>query len=488
MTEKPSFAQVTVRGTLWSYAINYGGRVVSLISTIILARMLSQDDFGVAGYALVFTSFIDVLSGLGIAQAIIYHDREEGIADTAFWTSLGIGALLFVITWFTAPLGGLYFRDARAVPVIQALGLTYPLAALSNVHSALLRKNFSFGKQFVPEFSNAVVKAIISIGMALLGFGPWSLIFGQVISKLVATVVYWIVLPWRPSLRFVRVQFKKLIGYGFNNSMVDIVSIVQSNVDYLLVSRFLGAAALGVYTLAFRLPEILIMQFCSAVATVIFPVFTTMKEDTETLQRGFLKATQYSAIIVVPIALGLSLVARPVVLLLFSEKWLDAIPVIQAISIYMLSLALPFHAGVVYRATGKQYLLTRLTILEIIILTPALYWVVTTYQSITAVGWAQAFFALIFGGLQVWMAVRILKTSLLSFFSALAPALLGGLLMSAAVYAVMQLVVDWNLWFQLLAAMVTGGVVYCGILFLTNREAITTMAQTIKSVLVRKPA
>ena len=484
-TNDQSIAQVTMRGTLWSYGINYGGKFVSLVSTIVLARLLSQDDFGVAGYALIFTNFIDVFAGLGIPQAVIFHKLEPKMKDTAFWSSVLIGVILFVVTWITAPLGGMYFQDPRATPVIQALGLTYPISALSNVQSALLRKEFSFGKQFIPEFLSAIAKAVIAIGLAYMGFGPWSLVIGQIGSKLVSTVVYWVVFPWLPSLSFIKDQCIQLIKYGANSSLVDIVNVFQSNVDYLLISRFLGAAALGVYTLAFKIPEILIMQFCGAVTNVIFPVFSKLKDDAATLRNGFLQATQYSSVIVVPTSLGLALIAQPVVLLLFSEKWLDAIPVIRAISIYMLAVALPFNAGLVYRAKGQQFLLTKITVAEIAILAPALYWVVNTFHSIVMVGWAQSFFAVLFGCVQVIIATKMLDTTLLSFLLAVGPALISGIVMSIAVLCISAFSSPLGLWSQLIISIITGAFFYIMTLFLIKREIIVKINQTIKGVLIK---
>ena len=464
--------RMMLRGTFWSYAINYGGRFIALLSTIVLARLLTQDDFGVAGYALLFTSFVDVLSGFGIVQALIYHKDEPGIKDTAFWSGIAISLVLLLVTWFSAPLAGLYFKDPRAVPVIQALGFTYPIAALSNVHFALLQKNLSFGRQFIPEFAFALLKGVISISLAFMGYGPWSLIIGQIASKLVSVLVYWMVLPWRPAFHFVKDQFHRLLGYGANSTFVNIVSAFQMNLDYLLVSRFLGAAALGVYTLAFRIPEIAILQLCSAITDVIFPVFTLLREEAGALRKGFLQATQYTLIMVVPLGAGLALISKPLVLLLFSEKWVEAIPVMQAISIFTLARALPYFAGVVYKAKAQQALLIKIIIIENIILLPALYWVITTFHSIAAVGWTQAFFALVFGLVRSAIALRMLKTSFKSFLAAIFPSLLSGILMTLAVISVQGLFASTNLWFGLFIAIFTGGLVYITALYIINREAL----------------
>src|SRR3712207_1397977 len=125
-------AGVTIRGTMWVYLSTYSGKLLVFLSTVILARLLSKEDFGVAGYALVAISFLDVMSDMGIGPALIFHRADPEVSDTAFWLNLGFAAALFGATWLAAPLVGVLFNDQRAVDVTRVLGLTFPITALGN--------------------------------------------------------------------------------------------------------------------------------------------------------------------------------------------------------------------------------------------------------------------------------------------------------------------------------------------------------------------
>ena len=214
--------QRAVKGTMWVYISTYSGKFLVFLSTIILARILIQEDFGVAGYALVVIGFVEVLRGMGIQAALIYFKRDADRINTAFWLSLLVGIGLFLLTWFVvAPLAGWFFQDSRAVQVTRLLGLTFPISALAIVHDSLLRKELAYKRRFVPEFMRNFGKGIVAIVLALLGLGYWSLIAGQIAAAVIAFVVLWIMVPWRPSLNFKRQHASGLLRYGTNIVTVD---------------------------------------------------------------------------------------------------------------------------------------------------------------------------------------------------------------------------------------------------------------------------
>ncbi|MFQ5617011.1 MAG: lipopolysaccharide biosynthesis protein, partial [Anaerolineales bacterium] len=328
---QPNLARETVRGTFWTYASYYSGKLMIFLSTIILARLLTKDDFGVVGYALVTISFLDVLNNLGVGPALIYHREDPKAADTGFWLGLAVSGGLLGLAWLVAPLAGWYFGDPRAIPVIRVLSLTFPLSAFSNIHDSLLRKGLAFKNKFIPDFARAVGKGLFSILFALLGFGAWSLIFGQLIGVAVTVVAYWKVLPWRPSLRFVSSLARSLLRYGISIVALNSLAMLLLNLDYLFIGRFMGAEALGVYTLAFRLPDLSITQFCRVISTVVFPVYVKMRDDPSALRKGFLITLRYVSVVTIPLGVGLALVAEPFVITILTDKWLEAIPVMQAI-------------------------------------------------------------------------------------------------------------------------------------------------------------
>jgi O-antigen/teichoic acid export membrane protein len=474
-----------ILGMLWSNAAFYGGKLMVFISTVLLARLLIEEDFGVAGYALIAISLLEVLNNLGVGQALIYEREDAEAASTGFWLALGFGLLLFGLCWVLAPLVGAFFNDERAVPVTRALGLTLPITALGVVHEALLSKRLAFRRKFLPDFAQAISKGVISVALALMGFGAWSLVLGQIGGKLVGVIGYWWVLPWRPQLRFARTQARGLLSYGLSIVALNLLAITLLNIDYLLIGRYLGAAALGVYTLAFRLPDLLIVQLCFVISTAIFPVYARMRDEPGALARGFVATTRYVALVTVPLGLGLALVSRPFVLTIFGERWAEASGVMAAISLYALCAALAYQAGDVYKAQGRTTLLTGLVLVRGAILVPTLWWAATGPATITAVAWSYAGATLLSNAFLLVITSRTLAVPLRVLGDAIAPALLAGSVMSVSVVGILWLTAGAPPAAQLAASVVTGAVVYTGALWLLWREVVVQARDQLQLALAR---
>lgn len=482
MTQTRNLAKATLRGTLWEYASQYTGKLLVFISTAILARLLLKEDFGLAGYALVVIGFLEILEGLGIGSAIIYHHEDKERLNTAFWIGLGIGVVLFLLTWFLmAPLAGGFFQDVRAVPVTRALGATFLISAFHLVPRALLTKKLAFGRKFWPEMARSLSKGVISIILALLDFGAWSLIIGQLAGAVAETVMYWLIVPWRPQLRFHSHLASSLLSFGTKVISIEGLGILMLNADYLLIGRTMGAAALGTYTLAFRVPELLVKQFCNIVGNVTFPVYSQLRDDPQALQRGFLKTMRYMTLLTIPMALGLALVSRPFVLIFFTAKWAEAIPVMAAISLYTLFRSLVFNAGSVYKATGQPGLLTRITVVQTMATFLFLWWTVVTYNTIVAVAWAQVLLAAAFGAIKLVMAGRLVQVAVGTLMKTFYPGLVAGGLMSAAVLLVGSLLPDVSPVVELLTKIGVGAGVYGLVLWLIQRDDLVQAGLMLRS-------
>lgn len=477
--------RATVRGTIWAYAAAYSGKLLVFISTTILARLLLKDDFGLAAYALIFISFLDVLNDLGIGAAVIYHRDDPEVLDTAFWLNLVTGIALFGLTWLVAPLAGSFFNDLRSIPLTRVLALTFPLTALGNIHASLLRKNLTFRRKFVPDVVKALGKGIISISLAWSGLGAWSLVMGQVAGTGLAALAYWWAMPYRPQWRWKQSMARPLITYGGNIVAVDGLGTLINQADYLLVGRFLGAASLGVYTLAFRIPELLVKQFCRIVGQVIFPAYAQMKEDSQGLSRGLLATMRYMTMLTVPISLGLTAVARPLVLTAFSDKWIDAVPVMAAIAIYTLIRSLTFNVGAVYKAQGRPEILTWLSLAQLPILLPSLYWAVQGPGTITAVAWTQVANALIAGIANFVVAARLLQIPLRDIAAAVSPSVASGVVMALVVRAVVNALAGSPPWTQLLAGVLVGMLIYLGAMWLLQRKYVLQARASLQLALSR---
>lgn len=469
----------------WRYGTYFFSKFLIFISTIILARLLTKDDFGVVGFAITAITFLEVLS-VGTGPALIYYPKDDRTTATTFWLAQIVGIALFALSWVTAPLIASYFRDDRVVSVVRVLALAFPLNALGDIHSSLLQKQLAFNKIFIPEMLLALVKGGISIVLALLGAGEWSLIWGQIIGSLVWSGAYWMVEAWRPSLYFDFQIARSVFNYGAKYISANIISMIVLNLDYLLVGRYLGAEALGVYTLAFRLPDLLILQFANLLGKVLFPLYTRMRDVPGKLSDGFFTTTRYVSLVTVPLGVGLALVAEPLVMVFFSEKWMSAIPVIRAIAVYVVFTSFAYNAGSAYKAQGRPQVITWIEIARLAVLFPALWWASVVVNSIIAVGWMQALVSLLASIFDLAIASRLLGLPFTKLLSALRPSLASGFLMAGMVYLVLYGTRMMPYWVQLLLSVIMGCASYIAALWFLQKDVAREARMLLRDVVVQR--
>lgn len=478
---RSDLGKATIHGAAWKYLTFFSGKLMILASAILLARLLLKDDFGLVGYAVTAINFLDIIRDLGIGPAVIYHSEDERTPTTAFWMGLLFGLILLGVAWVGAPFVGAYFRDPRVVPVIRALAFTFPINSLGNTHASVLSKKLAFGRSVLPDLLMALTKGITSIAFAYMGFGAWSLVWGQISGSMISSLTLWFVTPWHPKFFFDFKVARSLMNFGVNIVGMDLLSVLLLNLDYLLVGRYLGSDALGAYTLAFRLPDLVILTFARIIGSVIFPVFTHMRGIPGSLGKGFVLVARYVSLVTVPMGLGLALVARPLTLVLFTAKWSDMIPALQGIALYGMFLSLVYNAGDAYKADGRPQIITWLGLVQLALLFPALWWAVMVAKSIAAVGWMQAAVAFVSVALNLYVATRMLDVSISDILNAFRPALMAGALMSGIVALVLFASSNLPAWQQLALGVISGGLTYGLALWILQRQVVLEVVFRMRS-------
>jgi PST family polysaccharide transporter len=316
------------------------------------------------------------------------------------------------------------------------LALYFLLTALGKAHQYLLQRNLEFRKLFWPQLLAGLTKGAVAIALALAGAGAWSLIVGQLAGALCQSVVFWIVYPWRPSFVISRAHLRPMLSFGLGIVAVGLLGQGAGNFDYLVVGAKLGAVALGVYYLAFRLPELVILSGFKVANDVLFPFYARLKEGevdgADELRRGYLETVRLGSMVAFPAAFGMAALALPLVLTLYGEEWRDAAEPLALISIWAGLASLASMPGAVFKALGRSWLLTATGLMQIAILFPAV-WFAADY-SITAVAAAQVVEKTVSLALLGVIIGRVLHIPWYSTFSAGAPALALSVTMAAVIY------------------------------------------------------
>ena len=469
-----------MRGVIWTGLSFAGSKLLVFASTLILARLLLPAEFGLVAFALLVISYLDTLGDLGVGEALIYQQkRPEQAANIAFAVGLVTGILWFAVIFIVAPVAAMFLRDPGVVPILRTLGWVFPITALGNTHDALLRRGMDFKRRLVPDFARALIKGGFSVAFALLGWGVWSLVWGQILGAAAATLALWVIVRWRPRFELPTELARPMMRFGLQIVAVNIVAAITHHVDYLIVGRMLGTAALGFYGLAYRVPELFITMTVWIVGKVAFPTYARLREDPPALQRAFLVTLRFLSLLTVPAGVGLAVLAKPLVTVFYGEKWAPAIPVLQALALAGSLRSLSSHAGDVYKATGRPGILVAVGLARAVALVPAL--IFGARFGIAGVAVAQMVVTGISTLAGLFIAGRVLALPVKSFLAEYVPAVVSSIAMAATLILLMPVLANLPPLFALLTAASLGGTIYVLVTWATNPAALQQARTTIAS-------
>ncbi len=422
-------------GVFWVALANVIIRVLGLITRLVLAVLLTREDFGLIAGANLYVDALQLIREAGFGSALIYFrgrtgEEEEQAEHTAFWFVLGTAVVMYLLTLWIAPLAVSFARDPNPLiaPVLQVLGLNLIIGALARVPMVRLTKEMDFRRRAVPEIASNLVHVAISLPLAALGWGVWSLVFGRLGATTSMVGLSWWITGWRPRWVFVPRLARELFAYGKHIMGSQLLILGITNVDDLFVIRLLGWGPEGVYDNAYRLSNLPATQITGVVNQVMFPALAKVREDRSLFRRVYFQALAYVSLLAVPIAGGTILFATDVVALIGPDKWREMVGPMRWLAIYGLIRALAANIGNVYRSGGRPQYLTyiamwRLTTM-VLLLYPAIRW-----QGILGVSILSAGVAIVDFGISAVLADRILAAGWRPYVRALLPTVgVGGLL------------------------------------------------------------
>jgi O-antigen/teichoic acid export membrane protein len=472
-----------VKGTLWTYVAFAGGKLLTFVSTLILARLLSPEQFGIVGYCLIVIYFLDTFNTFGVGTALISRrDRLEEAANAAFWISIGSSALLCAIAWVAAPFIAGFFDEPLVTDLVRTLMIAQLIAAVGAVPNALSQRHLKFKVRLIPELGRALTKGGVSVLMALMGYGVWSLVYGQIAGEIFTSVALWVIMRWRPTALLDGLVSRQIFAVGGHAALATLIGIVQANIDYILIGRMLGSAPLGLYMLAFRIPDLVIRNFNWVTQKVAHPILAQLQSDPSRLSEIYLKYLRYITLITVPAGVGIALIAQPFIETFYTPEWLPAVFPMQMIALALAIQSAGYIPGVLYKAINRPDIINRLAPIKLTYATLILW--AGTRWGISGVALGQILVSSLDLCLDCWMASRVVATPLPAIGRAILPAAAAALLMAAVVLSV-GVVLPLSGLAALLTICLLGGAAYAGAVALVSRETAARAGAMFRQVLAR---
>jgi O-antigen/teichoic acid export membrane protein len=469
------------KGIIWSAVNTWTNNILSFAVVTLLARLVSPNEFGLVALASIYVSFGQVFISDTISEALVQrHLLDPAHLDAAFWIMALLGILAMLAGICVAPIFGILFGEEHLVSILQVISVRLVFDALLTVPNALLLRRLDFRSFATRSFLANVAGGAAGVGMAFAGGGAWALVAQQLVNAAMTLAIVGANAQWFPRWTFSTAHARDLVRYSTFTVLTRLGYFIVNNVDRMIIGSFLNPAALGIYSLAKRITEMMSASITGVVVAVALPVFSHNQHDATAIRSALISMMDRTVLIAFPTFFGLSSVAQDVVPLIFGTKWIQAAPVLQALSVLMALYAVSTLHGTLIRAMGRAGWWSAFTNL-----TSALYvigFVVAGPYGVVAVAYSSLAMFSLASPFHFLMVARILNVKLTKYLTIFAVPLAGSLAMSLLIF----LMRSWD-WFptgtllgRVVAEVGTGIAAYGIIVVLLAPERVRSLISHIR--------
>lgn len=360
--------KAVVSNMLWRFAERCGAQGVSFIVSIVLARLLLPEEYGVVSIITIFTAILNLFIDSGFKNALIQKKNADQLDfSTVFYFNVLMGILLYIGMAVAAPVIAGFYEKEYMTPYIRVMSLTLVIGGINGVQTAIVSRRMEFKRFFYSTLAGTMASAVIGIGMAYAGMGVWALIAQRLVNQFIDTVILWFTVRWRPSLTFSLERLKPMFSYGSKLLGSSLLNSLTGNLAGLIIGKAYPADMLAYYDKGRRIPTMVVENLQTAVQSVLFPVLAQWQDDKQQLRRILRSSFMTAAYCIFPCMVGLGVCAEPIIRILYTDKWLEMVPYLQlwcfVFAFYLLHTA---HLQVI-QAVGRSDIFLKIEIVKQVI-------------------------------------------------------------------------------------------------------------------------
>ena len=331
-----------ISNMLWRLAERFGAQGVNFAVSVVLARMLTPDDYGIVALATTFTTILGVFLTNGLGTALIQkRDTDELDYSTALITNIGIGIIMYAVVYALAPYIAVYFHQPQVGDVLRVISFTLVIGGVESIEQAKISRAMDFKLFFRATLIGTVFSAVVGVWMAFHGFGVWAIVAQYLFNQIIDTALLWKMLHWRPKLQFSWERLKPLYSYGWRAYSAQMIETLYNSLRSILIGRYYTSADLAFFNRGRHIPDLVNQNTNNAVQSVMFPAYTRVSDNPKRMKQLMRRATSLGTFIIFPAMIGLAMASEALVDVLYTAKWQPAVPFLQiACFVYALT---PMH-------------------------------------------------------------------------------------------------------------------------------------------------
>jgi len=467
------------KGVAWTSLTQVGAQLTYLVISIVLTRLLSPEDFGLVGMILVFTGFAAVFNDMGFGAALVQKlDLNQHHKNAVFWLSIVIGGLLTLIIAIAAPYIASFYRVPALQPLTVAISVIFFINAFATVKVALLQKAMNFRTISAAQLISTAFSGLLAIYLAYSGFGVWSIVAMYIAGAILYVLVLWAIAPWRPDFSLRWAALKDLSKFSRNLVGFSAFSYWTRNGDNLLIGRFVGSAALGIYARSYTILLLPVWQISAIISNVMFPALSAIQNDVGRVRDMYLKSISVISLVTFPLTLGLLVLSRPFVLALFGDNWAGMIPILQVFGILGTIQSIGTSVGWIYQSQGRTDIMFRWGLISGSIFIGSFVVGLRWGAVGVAVAYTVANFLLWYPSWEI--PARLIQLDFITIVRRLAPTFCGAATMAFAIWALgLALPNGWSSAIHLAVQATFGVIVYWIFVRSLRLDAYTTVSNLV---------
>ena len=417
----------------WKLLERFSVQFVSLGITLVLARILGPDDYGIIALITVFISLSNVIIDGGLNTALIQKKNADNRDfSTIFWGSLGLATILYTIVFVISPFVASYYNNNDITLVLRIYAIAIFLESINSIQRAYVSKNMLFRKLFYSSLIAIVISGIIGVVLALNHYGVWALVFQSIALHLVTTITLWVTVRWRPECFFSFERFKALFNFGWKIFGINFLTSLYLNIRVLIIGKAYTPATLAFFEKGHSLTSLIMQNINTSLQTVIFPALSAEQDNLDRVKQMVKRSSSLSSFFIFPILVGMIVIAKPLVILLLTEKWLPAVPFIQIFSIAYLLFPMQVANMEAIKAIGLGGTSLKIEIFKKIIETMIL--VISVLINEYAIAWGVVVFNFLCLFINLYPSVKYLHYGIKEQVSDVISPLLISITMGAIIY------------------------------------------------------
>lgn len=469
------------KNSIWKLLESFLSKGVSMLVSIVLARILLPADYGIIAFTSVFINLSDTLIQAGFSTALI---RKEKVDEKDYSTVLGISIImaffLYIVIFLSAPIISNFYNEPLLVNVLRVIALSLFFQAFASVRTAIVSREMKFRVLFICSMVSNVLSGIVGIAIAYLGFGVWALVIQQLAQQFILTVSLFIAVKMKVKFKIYKESAKELVPFSIKVLTSSLLSFFSGSICNLVVGKTHSMTDLGYYEKGALFPQNISLYTFSAVSNVFLPVFTSVQNDRERLSNVFQRVLNVSMYIILPMMAGLCMVAEPLISVVLTDKWLPATWILRWSCLYYVMTPMLLAHVQLHFAIGKSDTRIKVEFYKLIITILALVGLFFTKLSINYVA---AVMALIQVSTVVLITIETKKAigfDILLMVKNLSKTIIAMLIMTVVVFAVGR--IEMTNFLKLILEILAGGVAYLAASVVLRASAFSEIIGLIKSV------